>query len=433
MNYTDRDALVATQIAYYDFDKSAEGKTVSEALRANKEIHRKLVANLNDADSEYERIRAQEALKLYEELSDPNSKYGQWVIKDVRDHNKETGFYGCVIETDDNSAIIAFRGSESSKVNADGSIETDPVQVVHDWIESDFGLLGSTQTRQQQEAAEYMEYITRKYDYDEYITTGHSLGGNLAVHAAISAPDNMKEKIKNCYSMDGPGFSDEYIIAHQSEIAKLGADKIIHYQWSAVGALLFGIPGEKRKTVEVKEPVRDKVGGASLQRHDTCFVEIDENGNFVEGRMDPFATLLSDLSKRLELCFAIALPVAIAIASYKVVTQVIEKIKKWLQENSVGNRYANANPDIKINTGTMLQYAQRLESVSRRAKTLDRSMNSYYWHLLIEWDAIPKLAALLKAEFILDFAYRLDNCSRYLRDTANDFEKAEQSIISDLK
>ena len=40
----------------------------------------------------------------------------------------------------------------------------------------------------------------------------------------ITAPDEMRGKIEHCISMDGPGFSEEYIEAHKEEIEKAEND-----------------------------------------------------------------------------------------------------------------------------------------------------------------------------------------------------------------
>ncbi|MBR2589510.1 MAG: DUF2974 domain-containing protein [Clostridia bacterium] len=117
---------------------------------------------------------------------------------------------------------------------------------------------------------------------------------------------------------------------------------------------------------------------------------------------------------------------------FKKCSDFISSIKEWFYTNSPGYKYANANPYIQIHTAKMRDYAQRLDTASRRAKTLDSEMNSYYWHLLIEWDAIPKLAMLLKVGIGLDYATRLDKSSNYLKKTASDFEKVEKDIIAAL-
>lgn len=143
-----------------------------------------------------------------------------------------------------------------------------------------------------------MKYINEEYDYENYATSGHSLGGNLSAHAGLTAPEEMRNKITQCYSFDGPGFSNEYIAEHQDEIEAFGT-KITHYQWSLVGELLYHLPGEKFKTIKTKDEVYGKNDMQSLtQKHDTCFVEFDENGNVISGEMDVLAATVGRLSKQ---------------------------------------------------------------------------------------------------------------------------------------
>ena len=111
------------------------------------------------------------------------------------------------------------------------------------------------------------------------------------------------------------------------------------------------------------------------------------------------------------------------------VVSYINNISEWLFKNSSGYQYASANPNIFIDTTTMKQYAGQLRSLSSRSKKLDSKMNSLYWNLGISWNTISNLGKLLKSEVILDFAYRLDKCAKYLEDTVDDFDKVERSLI----
>lgn len=290
MSYSDRDLLVATQIAYYDIAPKYEGFSLREILNNDRSIFKKLNDNLKNATSELEKERAKKALDLYNEIISPKSKYGDWVIKDVNNDNSNSGFYGCLIETDDNSAVIGFRGSESYNLE----------QKQKDWVEADLGLLNSELTNQQSAATKYMDYINSKYNYREYSLSGHSLGGNLAAHAGITAPESMQNKIIQCYSYDGPGFSDEYIVANRDAINRFG-NKITHYQWSIVGALLNQIPGESFKTIKTRNVVYGKNDMDSLlQKHDTCFVEFDENDNVICGDMDDLSKVIGELSRNID-------------------------------------------------------------------------------------------------------------------------------------
>ena len=58
---------------------------------------------------------------------------------------------------------------------------------MNDWISANLALLNNTGTTQQDLVSDYLNEINDKYDYSDYVTTGHSLGGNLATHATIKA------------------------------------------------------------------------------------------------------------------------------------------------------------------------------------------------------------------------------------------------------
>ena len=291
MAYSDRDMMVATQIAYYDIPDHYKGLPLRDILKKCPNIQKRIMNTLNSQNaSALEKSRAQKQLDLYNEIMSPNSEYGNWIIKDIKNDNSNTGFYGCLIETDKNSAIVGFRGSEG--MHGD--------QLQKDWIEGDFGLLNNELTKQQAKATEFMNEINSKYNYDNYATSGHSLGGNLSAHAGITAPPDMQNKITQCYNMDGPGFSDEYLKTHQAQIDRF-VNKITHYQWSMVGALLNPVPGEEYKTVQVSEEVRYKNDMNSLlNRHDTGFVEFDENCRVKDGEMDPMASAIGKLSRSID-------------------------------------------------------------------------------------------------------------------------------------
>ena len=132
---------------------------------------------------------------------DPRQKCTKW-------------FYACIVETSPGNAVVCFRGSEDM---------SDPNNLKNDWIYADMGLLNSTCTNQQAEVERFLaankELLSK---YDNITMTGHSLGGNLAEYATImSYKYGLDTKIKQCVSMDGPGFSDEFIRANREHIANM--------------------------------------------------------------------------------------------------------------------------------------------------------------------------------------------------------------------
>ena len=72
-------------------------------------------------------------------------------------------------------------------------------------------------------AAKYLNMVTGKLHNCFYLG-GHSKGGNLAVYAAMTCSEQVRERILKIYSMDGPGFRREVLEGCAYEQI---ADKII--------------------------------------------------------------------------------------------------------------------------------------------------------------------------------------------------------------
>ncbi|MBR2589508.1 MAG: DUF2974 domain-containing protein [Clostridia bacterium] len=444
-----------------------------------------------------------------------------WKISAAYDTNNDTGFAACVIETSPGNAAVAFRGSE-------GMDSLSNVQ--NDWINGDLRLLNSICTTQQAEVEKFLANNRSLLDgYDSLAMTGHSLGGNLAEYATIvSGKYGLDDNITDCLSLDGPGFSDEFIRAHYDEIQQM-CDVMRHARWSFVGTMLNDLPGVDYKYVQVEE---NDDWNYPIMRHSTEHLIYDENGNLIEGEQDPLSHITSVVSEGFDhlpgpigdfvvgcvstlwtgamwmkekmfedgklttagkfiigalvvtvgifgivkviavtayvllVVAVIAIGALIAVAIFEIVrdivvavvtfiAEVVEKIYNWAKDRiaefvqafndfwqgvadwwnrtfNEGYKYANANPQIVINTNKMVEYAQRLSNACKRAKELDWQMNEMYWHLDIEWDAIPRLAALLRAGRLLDYSYNLERCAFAMVKIAGEFDKAEESIKGDL-
>ncbi len=335
MPYTEKELLYATQIAYYDFDpemiseltdsNGGHAPTLQDILECD--------YNVKESDSIYKRLentlkteqgkdpnsletqRATVALQRYNEMRQGTICAG-WSIVDVRDENNTTGMVGCLIETGKDEAIIGFRGSESN----------DASTVLTDWIISDLGLLNAYETVEQQSAENYMRYIDEKYGdkYSNFATTGHSLGGNLAFHAALTAPETIRGKITQAYSMDGPGYSDEYINLHSKEINSMKPGVMQHRGWSLVGSLLNNLRCADYNWVQVDS----RVSGPGAQKHDTCFPIFNDDGSFVDGgKKDVLAALASGLTKAIDSIGPSVPPIPLSVLE----TYLNERAKKRAQ------------------------------------------------------------------------------------------------------
>lgn len=527
MSYSDRDLLIATQIAYYDFNRGilkANGynATLQELFKQDKSIEKKIQDSIDYAKlkgSALEVTRLEKAKELYNEIASGNSKYSNWVIKRVEDDNVNSGFYGCLIETGSDSAIVGFRGSESY----------NSTQIKNDWVNADLGLLNSTLTEQQSVAEKFMSDINKNYNYSNYAISGHSLGGNLSAHATINAPEEMRGKITQSLNYDGPGFSQEYLAEHSDKIAKVSGI-MTHYQWSLVGSLLFQIPGEKYQSIRTNDIVYGKYDLSSLiTKHDTSFVLFDENEKVVPGDIDNFSRSISRLSTNIDSCpswmgnaliwgishvmtmsdtekviggivligglisFAATHPVvtviglvavaALAVVGWinpdffgktlipflldatsvtieavrAVVNGIVDAVKEAISLVKLAGDLANRiiegvaakitglinwaksglksmfkggsfNQNIQVNTYKLRLYADRLASVNRRIRNLDRRMD--YLYMKVGLENIPNL---IKADALTGYSWKLNQCVNYLNNTAEDFDRTERSLIGEIR
>lgn len=268
MNYTDAELKDATQVAYKDFSR---------------EIKRLEDGGKKSPPYTIGELCKEKGVTVESVFPDMDSRdVAKWKIVDYYDNNDTTGFFGCLIETEPGKAIIAFRGSEAMEDKDHGISNT-----IHDWGEADLGLMNKTLTKQQGDVEKFLKKIADSDYIDQYdfiATTGHSLGGNLAMHATVISSDSgLSNKIQQCASFDGPGFSGEYIQKNKELIDREG-DKITHYQWSLVGKMLNELPGVPRTKLEYEaDDTFTRIAG----RHDTKYILFDRKGNAIRNPNGP--------------------------------------------------------------------------------------------------------------------------------------------------
>ena len=319
MENNEKKMLEASQIAYLscievgEKNLILEGKTppfnVKEVILSTismRDIKELMEADGKDIDNaSFKEIIAYSDLSdwdkgLIQELSEESLR---WNVVDIHDTTPKNGFYGCVIETSKDNAIVGIRGSEGLE---------DYRGAIYDWVESDFGLLNSEGTIQTEETERYATQLAENHILDKYKTIdacGHSLGGNLASHFAVACASNKKtesiyDRLGKVYNFDGPGVSDEYLDRHSTAISKV-SDKITHYKWSPVGSLLYDLPGVNEVYLKTRKyygdgNFKDKIGYYTFGKHDTRSLIFDENGEAERGKEGVLAKSLGSISHGFE-------------------------------------------------------------------------------------------------------------------------------------
>lgn len=145
--------------------------------------------------------------------------------------DQQTQFAAVTFRLPDGTLVVAFRGTDDTLVG---------------WRE-DFNMAYQYPVPAQRTAADYLEKIGRLWD-GPLILTGHSKGGNLAVYAAMNAPDDIQDRIEQIYSMDGPGFQQNVIESYEYSAIADRITKVVP-ELSIIGMLLKAPPSERRIVV----------------------------------------------------------------------------------------------------------------------------------------------------------------------------------------
>ena len=209
------DNLILSRFSYFALDGlwGADKKiTIREAYKRSNEIGipENKILQIDDKD-------------LFPALAE-SKRFGELYISDFVnkiDKEKEKQFSAVTIWLPDNTAYIAYRGTDNTLVG---------------WKE-DFNMSFSSDVPSQLDAVKYLEEISRKTKR-KLMVGGHSKGGNLAVFAATFCRPKTKSQIKHVYNNDGPGMNSEVI---KTKEYKEIIDRVHTYipQSSVIGRLLY--------------------------------------------------------------------------------------------------------------------------------------------------------------------------------------------------
>ena len=150
-----------------------------------------------------------------------------------------------------NKGIVAFRGTTGGA----------------EWIDNVEGL-NRSDTKSQKEALDWIESLR----FSDITVVGHSKGGNKAMYVSI-----LSDKVTRCVSMDGQGFSQEFLDKYWAEIQTKGG-LISNYSVSTdfVNILMFPIPGANLIFIK-----GDEIYSVGENHAPNSFFRMDKSGNLL--------------------------------------------------------------------------------------------------------------------------------------------------------
>ncbi|HWR23417.1 MAG TPA: DUF2974 domain-containing protein, partial [Feifaniaceae bacterium] len=216
--FTAVDSLVLSQLAYLNYDGIVPGLSESVSPVPIQEV-----AAVENPGALFQDVRESKSNRqLFSAfVNSPrfcNTKLAFYVNQ--FDGKMEKQFSAVTFLLDDNSAYIAFRGTDSSLVG---------------WKE-DFNMAFTSPIPSQQEGVAYLNAAADKIPRKLRIG-GHSKGGNIAVYSAVYCRRSVENRIVQIFSHDGPGFREEVFHSEGYRIIKDRIHKTLP-QSSMIGMLL---------------------------------------------------------------------------------------------------------------------------------------------------------------------------------------------------
>ena len=178
------DSLVLSWLAYYRFPEGLDTKSLAGVRMADLtegDLGSKLAANVHDASNSSTLLQA---LSLSPRFRDVR------VCLHLEDSDADEGyqFSATTFVLPGGVAYVAFRGTDNTTVG---------------WKEN-FRLACPEPVGAQRLAAAYLWQVAEQVG-GPLVVGGHSKGGNLAAYACAMADDEVRGRILQCYSHDGPG------------------------------------------------------------------------------------------------------------------------------------------------------------------------------------------------------------------------------------
>ena len=242
--FKDLDVLALTEVAYLPFEQIiTEGEITLEKLA-------QYYTTLNGEKGEILSVITTPRIDLLRILG-RSTRYGTIEAFDFInkiDSNIERQFSAITYRLEDEKYLVVFRGTDENLIG---------------WKE-DFHMTFMHEVPAQQSAYQYLEKRMTEYP-GEYIVSGHSKGGNLAIYACSKLDEEKQNSVTGIYAFDAPGLHESLL---ESEGFLRIKDRIASY-----------IPQDSMVSVLLEPPVNAKVVKSNailLLQHDTFSWEVGQ-------------------------------------------------------------------------------------------------------------------------------------------------------------
>ena len=217
--FNDADALIFALLSYVEFDQIVPSHRQGISL---KEACKLFLLKFKGVDFSKKNWLFPNSFHLIEKL-EKCKRYDSVTLSSYVNEVNEHGQFGALMirENLTHFTYLSYEGTDSTIIG---------------WKE-DFEMVCNYPVYSQKRAKEYFDKSLSFFDRSIYIG-GHSKGGNLAMYAYMYGKTSYKNRVKQVYSFDGPGFLEDILSLdiYKEMIPKL---KQVVPQESMVGMLLY--------------------------------------------------------------------------------------------------------------------------------------------------------------------------------------------------
>lgn len=184
--FSDEDSLVIAQFSYLKLERvlmeNGEGHSgVTVGAIRHSDRFEELFADTRFAEDNYALFEAMRTSRRFQTMQVADCAYRL-------DRTEPSQFFACTCLLEDGSVCIVFRGTDETLAG---------------WKE-DCYLSSREPVTSQKLSAAYLDRAAGRWE-GTLLVGGHSKGGNLAVYGAMHCQAQVRQRIRQIYSLDGPG------------------------------------------------------------------------------------------------------------------------------------------------------------------------------------------------------------------------------------